>query len=390
MTVPYLNSDKLIAAVRRRASLPEAKGLLSDEDILEFANDEMMESVLPLIKSTYEEYFVWNQSIPIESGISKYSIPERAIGNALRDISFEDSNGNEYEMSRIHRDDRYTGQFQSSYSEPYRYYIENSEIVLVPDVTDGLVSGQLNVAFLLRPNQLVESNRVAKIQNINADFVQIAEIIEGTTTIIVTDGEHFLSSDETVTISAVTGTGANLVNTSHVVTVIDQSSFSIAVDTSGQGPLSSGLVYNNTTKFLCNQLPSNIEDSIDLLKTRSPHKTLAIDIPILKLNYQSKTLTIKSTDVPDKLEIGDTVASVYETDIPGVPTEFHRLLVTKVIERVMESIGDQNGLNAALRKSVMSEQATTKLIENRVTSAPLKVKNSSGFLSRGFRRTRRF
>lgn len=390
MAIPYLDSDKLIAAVRRRCSLPEAKGLLSDDDILEFANDEMMESILPAIKSSQEEYFVWNQSQSIESGISRYKIPERAIGNALRDISFEDVSGNEYEMTRIHRDDRYSTQFPSTYSQPYRYYVENSDIVIVPDVGVTNATGQLNMAYLLRPNQLVKSERVAKIQQIANDFVQIASITIGSSTTIVTDGEHFLESDETVTLSAVTGTGASLLNTSHSITVIDSVTFTIDVDTTSQGPFSGGLVYNNTTKLTCNQLPTNISDYVDILKTRSPHNTLAIDVPVLKIVYTSKTITVKTSYIPTDLEAGDTIASTYETDIPGIPTELHRLLVTKTVERVMETIGDQNGLNAALRKSIQSEQNSGKLIENRVTSAPLKVKNTNGFLSRNYRRTRRF
>ena len=52
--VPHLTSTTLVESVRRRCSLPKSDSLFSDEDILEFANDEMQDELLPMIKGTYE------------------------------------------------------------------------------------------------------------------------------------------------------------------------------------------------------------------------------------------------------------------------------------------------------------------------------------------------
>jgi hypothetical protein len=202
--VPYLDSDKLVASVRRRCSLPKSDSLYSDDDILEFANDELMDSVLPDIKGMHEEYFVWNTIVDIQDNTSKYNIPERALGNSLRDISFIDSQGNEYEMTRIMRDDRYTTQFPSTYSQPYRFYVENDKVVIVPDVRDN-ASGQLKMTFLLRPNQLVLSENVAKINSIDPDFAAISTITNGTVTTITTSSAHFLSDNESISLSSVSG-----------------------------------------------------------------------------------------------------------------------------------------------------------------------------------------
>jgi len=391
MALPYLTSATLIDAVRRRCSLPKEDSLLSDNDILELANDEMLESVLPMVKGTHEEYFVWEVEMDLEANKSKYPIPERSLGNALRDIAFEDAQTNLYEMTRIHRDDRYTTQFPSTYNEPYRYFVENSHVVMVPEISSDS-AGKLIMAILLRPNQLVASNRVAKIQQINDGFVAINSVTTGSTTTITTISEHFLSSNEEVTISSVTGLNNSKVNGTHTVTVTDDFTFTIAVDTTGDGPFAGGLVDNNTTQFLVNSLPTNItsDSGIDILKTKSPHNFLNFDVPVSSLSYANNTLTIKDTYKPSDVVVGDTIASVYETDIPGIPTELHRHLVTKTCERVMELIGDQRGLMAASKKSAESEVAMGKLIENRVSSAPLKVRNTHGFLNRKYRRTRRF
>ena len=246
------------------------------------------------------------------------------------------------------------------------------------------------MSFLLRPNQLVLSTEVAKIQSIDPDFVAISLISNGLITTITTDSPHFLSDNEQISISSVIGTNASLLNTIHTVTVVNEVSFTVEVDTLSAGSLVGGLVDNNTTKITCVDLPETITESIDLLKTKSPHSTLGIDIEVKKFLYVSNSLTIKDVDVPSELQRGDTVANIFETDIPGIPTEYHRHLVSKTCERVMEGIGDQQGLAAAMRKSSESEENMGKLSENRVTSAPLKVRNTSGFLNRKYRRTRRF
>ena len=75
--VPYYTSETLVEAVRRRASLPRAESMFSDDDILEFANDEILEHVVPMIKSTHEEFFVWLKTISIEGGKELYKIPEK-------------------------------------------------------------------------------------------------------------------------------------------------------------------------------------------------------------------------------------------------------------------------------------------------------------------------
>jgi hypothetical protein len=105
------------------------------------------------------------------------------------------------------------------------------------------------------------------------------------------------------------------------------------------------------------------------------------------LNFITKTINFKNSDIPDTLELGDTVALSYETDIPGVPTELHRHLVTLTCELVLEGIKDAQGLGFAKARSAQSKQNAEILIENRVTGSPLKIKPSFGLL-KGNRRKR--
>lgn len=318
--VPYLNSESLVEAVRRRASLPRAASMFSDEDILEFANDEIQEHIVPMIKSTHEEYFVWIMEEPLVSGQSSYPVPSRAVGNALRDFSYVDTNGNEFEMSRIQRDDRYNSQFPSTNSHPYRFYMENANVVLRPGVTES-ATGFLQFAILLRPNQLVKSDQVSRVTSIDT-----------TTGEVVTDN---IPADVTV------------------------------------------------------------PTALDFLVTKSPHNFLAVDVFSTSINYVTNTFTFDISDEKvlaylNKLSVGDTISKANETDIPGLPTELHRLLVTRTVERILESLGDTQALGMARGHSKESELNATKMIDNRVTSAPLKVKNNHGLLRKKFQRNRKF
>jgi len=313
--VPHYTSTTLVDAVRRRGSLPRAASMISDDEILEFANDEIQEHILPTIKSTYEEFFVWVTTKAIEQGKELYRIPERAVGNALRDLAYIDANGNDFEMTRIQRDDRYNTQFPSTYNQPYRYLVQNAHIKLEPAPTTS-ASGTLEFAFLLRPNMLVKTDQVAKVVSINT----------------------------------------------------------------------------TTGEVVVNKIPTTMSSAtkLDFLKTKSPHNFLDIDKNASSVNYVTNTFTFAVADLPADLEVGDTIALAYETDIPGIPTEMHRYLLTRTIERVLESLGDATATALAARNTTVSEVNATKLIENRVTSAPLKIKSNNGLLRKKYKSGRKF
>lgn len=383
----YLSSKTLVDSVKRRTTLPQ--GLLSDEDILQFANDEIMDTIVPLIKSNQEEYLVWNETLELQDSIQNYPIPERSIANALRDLCYVDTQGNEYEMARIIRDDRYRSQYTLSYSQPFRYYLENSDIVLVGQ-SNSQQTGSLKFSYLIRPNQLVLSDNVCKIIAIEEGFVAINSITNGATTTITTVNPHNLSDGESIVIDSVTGDSS--INDAFAITYIDDNTFSIDLDSTLLGVFAGGIVFNNTKRFTLNKAPTmfSTSNTVDLIKTRSPHNMLFIDATLLTINLAQNTVSIKSSQVPARLAIGDTIANSGETDIPNIPTELHRVLVNKVCERVLEALGDQQGYAVASQKANQSMANINELIDNRVTSSPLKLKKRHGYFSSRNSRKGRF
>src|SRR3954462_8753631 len=93
----WLTSNKLIEAVQRKISMPLAQGLMSHQDILDFATEELLISQVPSVLQFHEEYFVWVTQVAITPNKTKYPIPERAIGSKLRDLWYKDSSGNLFE-----------------------------------------------------------------------------------------------------------------------------------------------------------------------------------------------------------------------------------------------------------------------------------------------------
>lgn len=167
-----LTSNSLIESVKRRASLPSNSSTFQNADYLAFANEEMMIGLIPSILSFHEDYLLYTENVTLVDNQSNYSIPYRAIGNKLRELSYVDTNSNVFELSRITVEDLpYYQGFNNLNSLKY-YYVYNNEIILVPSMSTSN-GGSLNFSYYLRPNELVEEDRIATVQNINLSTGEI-------------------------------------------------------------------------------------------------------------------------------------------------------------------------------------------------------------------------
>jgi hypothetical protein len=167
---PYYTTDDLIASIKRRISFPLSQNTFQYSDLVAFLNEEMQLNAVPSVKMEHEEYFVYKVTVPLVNAVSRYEIPNRAIGMALRDVKYSDSSGNFYDMTRIAPDDKaFFQQSNGSNQTISKYYIEGNEIVLTPLVQAG-ASGKLNFFIYLRPNSLVRNDRAAIIENFQKDI----------------------------------------------------------------------------------------------------------------------------------------------------------------------------------------------------------------------------
>lgn len=161
-----MTSSELIASIKRRAMIPSAQSTFQNADFLAFMNEEMALGMVPTINRQHEDYYLFTEPVPIVSQQSEYSIPYRATGNKLREVSFQDDNGNLFEMARIMIDDLpdYNGVYQVN--RVRTFYVKNNKIVVVPAIT-GAASGKLLMSYYLSPNTLVMDTEGSIITNIN-------------------------------------------------------------------------------------------------------------------------------------------------------------------------------------------------------------------------------
>jgi hypothetical protein len=163
----YLTSTTLVANVKRRASIPENQATFTTDDFLALANDEIDIGIVPLILSMQEEYFVHPETVALVASTSRYAIPYRAIGGKLRDLFYQDTNGNLFEMSRIAPEDKVSFQENPDSNTYFKYfYLEGNNVVISPNVGSSPV-GSLVFTYYLRPNNLVDEDRIGVITAIS-------------------------------------------------------------------------------------------------------------------------------------------------------------------------------------------------------------------------------
>ncbi len=140
-----------------------------------------------------------------------------------------------------------------------------------------------------------------------------------------------------------------------------------------------------TGEIQVSNLPSNYSanNKFDLVKVKSPHKCVKIELTAVSLNSTTKTVTFNINDIPPNLEVGDHVCIATESAIPQVPSDLHVMLAHRVAARCLEALGDAEGLAAANQKLAEFEQQTAEVIHNRVEGAAKKVVARHGTLRNG-------
>lgn len=392
---PWYTSDDLIDAVKRKMSLPISQVTFSTEDILMFANEEMMISQVPAIMQYHEEFFVTYEDIALEPNKSRYPIPDRAIGRKLRDLFYVDSNENLYEMTRIGAGDKAFFQSQIGGSTNiHKFYVEGDDIVLSPQVS-STPTGSLRFYYFQRPNQLVPNDQAAIISTFCRSLtVDNSNLNPGDTFTIGSDvftavvsspaSDEFaigITSIQSATnlVNALSSAGYTASNGSPSTAVITLSYNTLSTELSSS---SSGIVVGSSQGITFSSIPSifvaGVE--IDWLQTKPGHRIRKTNV-ILPAAATATTIFFDTDEFDTNLVTGDYMCLVNQCIIPMIPTELHNGLAERVCARITEAQGDQAGLAAANLKLQDIARREGNLIENRTEGAPLKISQRKGMLS---------
>jgi hypothetical protein len=152
-----MNSSDLLVSIKSRAMIPTAQNAFSDDDLLNFATEELNLKLVPSILSVREEFYVTTTDVPLVQNQSNYKIPYRSIGGKVRYLYL--STGDAIEDIMEYQSATYAYQDAG-------FYLQNDEIVILPTVS-GAVSGSLKFMYYLKPNSVVALDRGAQITDIN-------------------------------------------------------------------------------------------------------------------------------------------------------------------------------------------------------------------------------
>ena len=295
MATPWMTSDQLIAAVKRKISFPSEQSTFTDQEILDFANEEMMSTQVPSILQYHEDYFVFFEDVTLEENKLKYMIPNRAIGMKLQDVGYVDSQGTVHEMIRVDSGDKsYYNRTNTNVDRNYAaYYTEGNRIVLVnTNITNP--TGSLRFFYYLRPNQLVPNSRALIISDFQESItIDNSSLVSGDS---LTIGSTSFIAGTDFTIGA-----TSILTASNLVTAINAASLS-NVTASESSPTSatftvdyedrdltfsssntSAIVLSSSFGIKFTTDVSSIYSSglkVDFLQTEPGHRTYAINVII--------------------------------------------------------------------------------------------------------------
>lgn len=163
MPIDY-SVTSLLASVKQRAMSASNQNLLTDDDIVRIASEELQGVLLPYIESVKNEYYVTEQNQTFVSGTTSYVMPQRATGTKLRDVCLVDNQGNEVLLNYINPED-----LKSSWAyAPYQFgfYPKDHTIELIL----GNLIGSGNYSFVRmiyfrRPNTLCTTGNAGQVQS---------------------------------------------------------------------------------------------------------------------------------------------------------------------------------------------------------------------------------
>jgi hypothetical protein len=132
------NTEDLLSSIKLRSLVPISQATFQDADLIMLANEELQLKLVSDIMSERENFFETNSLTPIVAGVDTYTMPNRAIGNALKVVWTVDSVGNKrkLQLKEVDQIAAYSGS-----GDPAGFFIQGDQIVLLPKpvATGGFV-----------------------------------------------------------------------------------------------------------------------------------------------------------------------------------------------------------------------------------------------------------
>ena len=175
MAIDY-TTNGIISDIQLLGLLPNSQVLITPEQFLSFMNFQMRAELVPLMDSVAQEFFVHYEDIAYDPSQKRYDIPERAVGEKLRDLVFVDANDNEINIPRLRPEDLKVGyRYGIGYNIGlYGFFIRDNQIELYLGNPSGINSyPTLRMKFFRRPSNLVQTTDAGLIVAINSGTKEV-------------------------------------------------------------------------------------------------------------------------------------------------------------------------------------------------------------------------
>lgn len=305
---------EILNAIKPRAGLPSANGLLTDAEILQIATEVQDTLVSEALRTAGGSYGVQVAAdVAIASGTAVYALPTRGQNAGALSVWFVDSGGALSEVTEVPPEEswRYQNIAPDFGNGPYAFCVEGDSLRLLP--TPSASTGSIRVKYFERPGRLVETSRCAPVLSAtNTLKLQVDTATQAPSSLITTAGAYF-----------------DLI--------------------SGEPPFSTIARARLTSSYLVPQLDLN-----------SSTPVVVADVPT-RAASDNRTRT--------------WACPVYETCVPQLPLECHALLIAGTVRDVLEAKKDAQGVAIAERTTDRELGRLRRMLESRVRAGGSAVTN---------------
>ena len=160
----FITSERFLAGVKRRISVPDNQALLTDADILALSNDVVRARMIPLFVSSRSDYFVQTIEISMTKNLAEYRVPSRSLARSLRDLKIKDLGGDIRDVQLLALEDAH---FFPNGDQAHSFHFQNDNVVLVP--TPQTTGTSLLFFYEVPPGEMVLSSAVATVSSVDTD-----------------------------------------------------------------------------------------------------------------------------------------------------------------------------------------------------------------------------
>lgn len=166
-----VTTDQFLSDVKQLITLPANQTRFTNTVMYSFGNRKMQDTVIPVIHSLNQEFWLTRTLLDITANVVQYPIPKRAMGRKFREVKIRNPNNNRSNLPQIAIERE---QFYRASSVPAGFFMYGDKIEIVPTPTvDGY---QLQLWWFLPPGLMVPVADAAVVQSVSGNDVTVDSV----------------------------------------------------------------------------------------------------------------------------------------------------------------------------------------------------------------------